>query len=390
MKKYLIVLAAAIVALASCKPGEQSGSGSGSKYTKISFKETAIELAVGETAKLKVLYEPTTLEAPVCEWASSDTTVVTVDQNGNIEAVGYGESNVTATHGEGESALKAVCHVTVLPYEATWAPNSTVYYFPSTKSAAPVSDTTIVYKSESTGTSYTCKLYSVEMCIPTDIMIPGDEEGAGDYLFVTASIPFIESSTSGQYIGEPYDLAFGIAEDFNNVDFGAEAGSLDPAIIGPVWQAYFESIDAQQQPSFDKDLYATGAKGAHLRAAIIQDGSISSYPWYDAIVTGGYYQTLYDSETEELIPDYQLKVDWCAGALGTGLALNEEAQSYSEALAKPYALDLESYIYVAGEHGKPYEAAASPRKVQAKRDTKGMINFGKVEKLELVKFKEGK
>ena len=51
MKKYLIVLAAAVVALASCKPGGESGS----KYTKISFKESAIELAIGETAKLKVL-----------------------------------------------------------------------------------------------------------------------------------------------------------------------------------------------------------------------------------------------------------------------------------------------------------------------------------------------
>ena len=364
MKKYLIVLAAAVVALASCKPGGESGS----KYTKISFKESALELAIGETAKLKVLY---------------------VDQNGNIEAVGNGEANITATYVEGETTLKAVCQITVLPYEATWAPNSTVFYFPSTKSEAPVSDTTIVYTSQSTGTAYTCKLYSVDLCIPTDVIIPGDEDGAGHYIFVTASIPFIESSTSGQYIGEPYDLAFGIVEDFNNKDFGAEAGSLDPAIIGEVWQAYFEAIDAGTQPSFDKDLYATGAKGAHLRAAIVQDGSISSYPWYDAIVTGGYYEAVYDAETEELIADYQLKVDWCAGVLGTGLALNEEAQSYSEALAKPYALDLESYIYVTGEHGQPY-AAAAPKRVRANKDTKGMINLGKVEKLELVKYKEVK
>ena len=385
MKKYLIVLAAAVVALASCKPGGESGS----KYTKISFKESALELAIGETAKLKVLYEPTTLDAPACKWATSDTLVVLVDQNGNIEAVGNGEANITATYVEGETTLKAVCQITVLPYEATWAPNSTVFYFPSTKSEAPVSDTTIVYTSQSTGTAYTCKLYSVDLCIPTDVIIPGDEDGAGHYIFVKASIPFIESSTSGQYIGEPYDLAFGIVEDFNNKDFGAEAGSLDPAIIGEVWQAYFEAIDAGTQPSFDKDLYATGAKGAHLRAAIVQDGSISSYPWYDAIVTGGYYEAVYDAETEELIADYQLKVDWCAGVLGTGLALNEEAQSYSEALAKPYALDLESYIYVTGEHGQPY-AAAAPKRVRANKDTKGMINLGKVEKLELVKYKEVK
>ena len=382
MKKYLIVLAAAVVALASCKPGGESGS----KYTKISFKESALELAMGETAKLKVLYEPTTLDAPACKWATSDTLVVLVDQNGNIEAVGNGEANITATYVEGETTLKAVCQITVLPYEATWAPNSTVYYFPSTKSEAPVSDTTIVYETQKA--TYTCKLYSVELCIPSDVIIPGDEDGAGDYIFVTASIPFIESSTSGEYIGEPWDLAFQIAEDYNKTPYGVEAGSLDPAIIGEVWQAYFEAVDAGTQPSFDKDLYATGAKGAHLRAAIIQDGSIASYPWFDAIITGGVFYTDYNEE-QETVAVYQLKVDWCAGALGTGLALNEEAQSYSEALAKPYALDLETYIYEDGEHGQPY-AAAAPKRVRANKDTKGMINLGKVEKLELVKYKEVK
>jgi hypothetical protein len=219
------------------------------------------------------------------------------------------------------------------------------------------------------------------------VIIPGDEDGAGHYIFVKASIPFIESSTSGQYIGEPYDLAFGIVEDFNNTDFGAEAGSLDPAIIGEVWQAYFEAIDAGTQPSFDKDLYATGAKGAHLRAAIIQDGSIASYPWFDAIITGGVFYTDYNEE-QETVAVYQLKVDWCAGALGTGLALNEEAQSYSEVLAKPYALDLETYIYEDGEKGKPY--GAPKKQVRAKKDTKAMINLGKVEPLRLVKGIEGK
>ena len=66
MKKYLIVLAAALVALASCTP---SG---GNKYTSIRFKSTEIDLAEGAKTTLNVLYEPTTLEAPVCEWSSSN------------------------------------------------------------------------------------------------------------------------------------------------------------------------------------------------------------------------------------------------------------------------------------------------------------------------------
>ena len=380
MKKYLIVLAAAVVALASCNKGSEGG---GSEYTKLAFKETSISLAVDESAKLNqdLTWEPSSLVAPTCEWASSDTAVATVNQNGLVTAVAQGEANITAKLGD----LTAVCKVTVMSFEESWAPSSTVYYFPSKKSAAPVSDTTLVY--ETSKATYTCKLYSVELCIPSDVAIPGDEDGAGDYIFVTASIPFIESSTSGEYIGEPWDLAFMIAEDYNNTPYGAEAGSLDPAIIGNVWQAYFEAKDAGSSPSFDKDLYATGAKGAHLRAAIVQDGSIASYPWFDAIITEGVFYTDYNEE-QEVVPVYQLKVDWCAGALGTGLALNEEAQSYSEVLAKPYALDLETYIYEDGEKGKPY--GAPKKQVRAKKDTKAMINLGKVEPLRLVKGIEAK
>jgi hypothetical protein len=377
MKKYFVVLAALALVFAGCKKEE-----GGSAYTSISFKEKTVELLPGETQKLIVRWEPTSITtAPELTFESSDEEVATVDEKGVVTAVASGEANITAKHGE----LSAVCQVTVMTFEESWAPSSTVYYFPSTKSAAPTSDTTIVYETQKA--TYTCKLYSVELCIPSDVAIPGDEDGAGEYIFVTTSIPFIESSTSGEYIGEPWDLAFMIAEDYNNTAFGAEAGSLDPAIIGNVWQAYFEAVDAGSSPSFDKDLYATGAKGAHLRAAIIQDGSIASYPWFDAIITGGVFYTDYNEE-QEYVAVYQLKVDWCAGALGTGLALNEEAQSYSEVLAQPYALDLETYIYEDGEKGQPY--GAPKKQVRAKKDTKAMINLGKVEPLRLVKAIEGK
>ena len=102
MKKYLVVLAAALVALASCTTPE------GNKYTSIKFKDAAIELSIGETKKLNVLYEPTTLEAPTCEWASSNEEVATVE-NGVVTAIDAGEATITAKCGE----LTAVCQVTV-------------------------------------------------------------------------------------------------------------------------------------------------------------------------------------------------------------------------------------------------------------------------------------
>lgn len=103
MKKYLIVLAAVVLGLASCKKDNVD-------YTSIKFKNSELTITEGSSLKLQVLYEPTSItEAPVCTWKSSDTDAVTVDQNGNITAVGIGEANVTATYKE----LKAVCHITV-------------------------------------------------------------------------------------------------------------------------------------------------------------------------------------------------------------------------------------------------------------------------------------
>ena len=108
MKKYLIVLAALAMVFVGCK---KEG---GSKYTSIRFKSTEITLAEGATSKLQVLYEPATIKkAPVCVWASSNPDKVSVDQTGKIEALEIGESNITATYGEGEDQLQAVCHVIV-------------------------------------------------------------------------------------------------------------------------------------------------------------------------------------------------------------------------------------------------------------------------------------
>ena len=117
MKKNLFVLAAAVIALFGCKPTPEGGGGGGGdkpsetgKYTSISFKETELNLGVDESAKLHLLWEPAEItDAPVCEWASSNPEVATVDQNGTVIGVATGETNITATFGE----LKAVCKVAV-------------------------------------------------------------------------------------------------------------------------------------------------------------------------------------------------------------------------------------------------------------------------------------
>lgn len=102
MKKYLFVLAAAVVALASC-------TGGGSKYTSLKFKSAEVTVAQGASEKLYLIWEPTSLNAPTCEWSSSDTTVAKVDQNGNVTGVASGVANITAKLDN----LQAACQVTV-------------------------------------------------------------------------------------------------------------------------------------------------------------------------------------------------------------------------------------------------------------------------------------
>lgn len=107
MKKYLVVLAALAMVFVGCKKEDTN------KYTSLKFKNAELTMAVGATEKLQVLYEPTTLDAPAVVWASSNEEAVTVDQKGTVTAVASGEANVTATYGEGESKLEAVCKITV-------------------------------------------------------------------------------------------------------------------------------------------------------------------------------------------------------------------------------------------------------------------------------------
>lgn len=125
MKKILFFIAAAVVALAGCKPSTTPSEPGGddkpqdvNKYTSIRFKETELILGVEESSKLHLLWEPVEIaDAPVCEWASSDPAVATVDQNGTVIGIATGEANVTATFGE----LKAVCKVTVQGSEDMFA-----------------------------------------------------------------------------------------------------------------------------------------------------------------------------------------------------------------------------------------------------------------------------
>lgn len=79
--------------------------------TGVELDKTKLTLNVGEEAKLVATVSPVNAKDKSLTWKSSDTKVVTVDENGNVKAVGKGTATITVTTNEGN--FKAKVSVTV-------------------------------------------------------------------------------------------------------------------------------------------------------------------------------------------------------------------------------------------------------------------------------------
>ena len=75
--------------------------------SKVTLNETSTALVVGSTKQLIATVEPANADDSTVTWKSGDTNVATVDQNGNVTAVGVGSTTITATAG-GKSATCTV------------------------------------------------------------------------------------------------------------------------------------------------------------------------------------------------------------------------------------------------------------------------------------------
>ncbi|AFQ45722.1 Ig-like domain-containing protein [Desulfosporosinus meridiei] len=84
--------------------------------TKIALNKTKTTLGVGSSVKLIATINPSNATNDNIIWKSSNSSIVTVDENGNIEALKAGSSVITATSENGKKM--ASCSVTV-PTEVT-------------------------------------------------------------------------------------------------------------------------------------------------------------------------------------------------------------------------------------------------------------------------------
>jgi hypothetical protein len=70
--------------------------------TSVDFPNRAITLAIGATTQLKPKITPSSATVQTLKWDTSNSNVVTVDQSGNVTAVGDGTAYVHATNVDGQ------------------------------------------------------------------------------------------------------------------------------------------------------------------------------------------------------------------------------------------------------------------------------------------------
>ena len=80
--------------------------------TSVTLDKTSLTLDVGGSDTLAATVKPDDATNKAVKWSSSNENVATVDQNGNVKAVGAGTATITAAASDG-SGKTATCEVTV-------------------------------------------------------------------------------------------------------------------------------------------------------------------------------------------------------------------------------------------------------------------------------------
>ena len=90
------------------------------QVSSIQLSSTNLSLVLGETAQLQATVLPSNATYQQVEWSSSNASVVSVDANGNLQALAVGAATITVAATDG-SNVKSTCRVTVSKQDATSA-----------------------------------------------------------------------------------------------------------------------------------------------------------------------------------------------------------------------------------------------------------------------------
>ena len=136
MMMMAIVAVACVTCLASCKddpvpepipqpqpqpqpqPNPQPNPNPGSEVKSIKLDRTELTLKVGERTTIKAEVEPSNAAVKLVSWKSSDESVATVTDGGEVMGKGAGKATLTASAGN----ARATCQVTVKKEQQALAP----------------------------------------------------------------------------------------------------------------------------------------------------------------------------------------------------------------------------------------------------------------------------
>lgn len=360
MKKYLIVLAAALVALAGCKQKEDPN-----ELKSISFKQTELTALVGDTIRLALVATPAEAQLPTdLVWASSDEEVAQIiDKKGNVALVGSGEANITAKNDK----FTAVCKITAAPEEAFFNLDW-LYYFPSTEEYVDETDTIEIGGKK-------CLLKTVDFIAPNnfDFGESLDPGASGYILWVTAVMPFVVDNNGDSTLLVTSDGSSVFTRRIEFIDdetqlkeWTALRGTLDPEIVGPVLTEYCNAKAAGESPSIDWNTYITGVSGAAIAYSEVADnGGISGYVPYYGFPVSGYVQLLVDEEGYASV-DVDYIVAWTGGWNYIGIATNWDAETWDELIPTPYDTEFYYFEYKTGQLGREIPQQIRPKFVGSK------------------------
>ena len=73
------------------------------KVSSVSISPSSVKMTLGESRTVSAKVSPKNATWPEVVWSSADESIVTIDANGNLRAVGVGKTSITATTREGKS-----------------------------------------------------------------------------------------------------------------------------------------------------------------------------------------------------------------------------------------------------------------------------------------------
>ena len=326
MKKYLIVLALAALALTGCKEDVV-------KLTGIAIRPNTIDkFYVGDTTVLALVLTPREAAKPKdVVWTSSDTTVIKIVGNGRVAAVYPGTATITAQTGD----LTASCQIRANYYELFWNIDW-LYYFPSTVSAEPLNDSTYTFNGKP------CDLRSVMFFCPNSNDFDEDlTTGEGTCLFADVAVLYYKDSVDSDgdlVMADKREVRFvETEEEWKKEPYTALTGQLNAAIAGEIYDEYIAKAvagDQSAKPDWERWL-AEAAKGAHLCDAEIDGNSVNytTAPW-DGLVVSGEAKRVGEPGARYIT--YDVTVDWLGGWWGIAENPNADEEDCSTWLLKPY------------------------------------------------------